>query len=65
MSTPEEIASLIDREHPEEVKIASKVSVLITDALKPLGLAEDPIFRSKVARELIKIRMNNRLENVS
>lgn len=61
MNTPEEVASQIDEEFPVEARMASKVSSIITRVLEPLGLAEDQIFRSKVARELIKkrIKRNN------
>lgn len=57
MKTPEEIAALIIREHADDARVAAKLPALLTSALKPFGLENDSIFRSKVSRELVKLRL--------
>ena len=57
MSTPEEIAELIERDHREEIRMANKLSGILTKVLEQLGLANDQNFRSKVARALLQSRL--------
>jgi hypothetical protein len=62
MSTPEEIAELIERDHPKEARLASKFQSVLTKVLESTGNSNDPVFRAKVVRALIVMRVGRKTE---